>query len=328
MWAAIGAAAGAIGPVIGGGLIDLFGWRTIFLINLPIAIATIYLAARFVPADTPSDDRALDLPGALLVSAALTMLTYALTVASSKMPLGAMGFAVLAGGLVSLALFGIVEHRRGSSAMLPLALFRSRPFVALTGLTLLLYGALGGLLVSIPFVLITARHYSATAAGAALLPLPLIMAIASPTMGRIAGKIGPRLPLTIGPFIVAGGCLLAMTIGGEGSYWTTTFPALLAISAGMSASAAPLTTAVLSSVETKHVGVASGFNSAVARTGGLIATALLSLVLGAQGVQWLAAYRGAAVAAAIACAIAALCAFAGLGQIKAGAQGSGTSGKK
>ena len=312
IWAAIGAAAGAVGPVLGGGLIDAFGWRTIFLINLPIAAATIYLAARFVPADTPSEGRALDLPGALLASAALTMLTWALTAASSATPLGAMGFAVLAGGIVALVLFGVVEHQRGSSAMLPLALFGSRPFVALTLLTLLLYGALGGLLVAVPFVLITARHYSATAAGAALLPLPLIIAIASPTMGRIAGKIGPRLPLTVGPLIVAGGCVLAVTIGGAGSYWTTTFPALLLISVGMSASAAPLTTAVLSSVETKHVGVASGFNSAVARTGGLIATALLSIVLGAQGTQWLASYRGAAVAAAVACVIAALCAFTGL----------------
>jgi EmrB/QacA subfamily drug resistance transporter len=316
IWAAIGAAAGALGPVFGGSLIDLFGWRTIFVINLPVAAATLYLAARCVPNDVPSEKRALDLPGAALASVALTLLTWALTVASSAPPLQATGFVVLAAGVASLVLFVVTERRRGGEAMLPLALFASRPFVALSVLTLLLYGALGGLLVAIPFVLIEVRHYSATAAGAALLPLPLIVAIASPTMGRLAARVGPRLPLTIGPAVVAVGCLLATAVGTSGSYWLTTLPGLLAISLGMSASAAPLTTAVLGSVEAHHVGVASGFNSAVARTGGLIATGLLSALLGAQGGHSLASYRVAAIAAGLACALAALCAFTGLRHYK------------
>ncbi len=223
---------------------------------------------------------------------------------------------MLAAGVVALALFVTVEHRRGSAAMLPLALFESRPFVALTVLTLLLYGALGGLLVAIPFVLIEVRHYSATAAGAALLPLPLIVALASPTMGRLAARIGPRLPLTVGPAVVAVGCLLATSVGTDGSYWVTTLPGLIAISLGMSASAAPLTTAVLGSVEAHHVGVASGFNSAVARTGGLIATGLLSALLGAQSGHSLSAYRVTAIAAGVACALAALFAFTGLRRYK------------
>ncbi|MEP7243804.1 MAG: MFS transporter [Gammaproteobacteria bacterium] len=199
-----------------------------------------------------------------------------------------------------------------SAAMLPLGLFSSRPFVGLTVFTLLLYGALGGLLVAVPFILIEARHYSATAAGAALLPLPLIIALTSPAMGRIAGKIGARLPLTIGPLIVAAGCLLATRIGTDGSYWVTTLPALLVISLGMAGAVAPLTTAVLSSVGTQHVGVASGFNSAVARTGGLIATALLSAVLAAQAAQRLPLFRFAAIAAAVACVVSAVCALVGL----------------
>lgn len=321
IWAGVGAAAGAVGPVLGGWLIDLFGWRTMFVVNLPVAAATLYLAARFVPRESQSDGRALDLTGAVLASVALTLLTWALTVASSSASLGAMGVALFGGGVAALGLFGWVEHHKGRTAMLPLALFSSRPFVALSALTLLLYGALGGLLVAVPFVLIEARQYSATAAGAALLPLPLIIAVASPMTGRLAARIGPRLPLTIGPLVVAGGCLLAMSIGTEGSYWTTTLPSLLAISIGMAFSAAPLTTAVLSSVEAHHVGVASGFNSAVARTGGLIATALLSAVLGAQqgiqnaqevGTQGLWSYRVAAIAAAVACVAASACAFTGL----------------
>jgi EmrB/QacA subfamily drug resistance transporter len=309
IWAAVGAGAGAVGPVLGGVLIDVAGWRTIFLLNLPLVVMAIILALRFVPRDHVARGASLDLGGALLVSAALTLLTWALTMASSPVPFGASGIAVGVGGLVLLTLFLLLERRRKQSALLPLALFGSRVFVALNTLTLLLYGALGGLMVVIPFILIEARGYSATAAGAALLPLPLAIALLSPTMGKLAAKIGSRIPLTVGPLIVAGGCLLAMRIGSEGSYWITSFPALLVISLGMSIAVAPLTTAVLATVESHHTGVASGFNSAVARLGGLIATALLTAVLAAQGAQRLASFRVAAVAAAVACLAAAMCAL-------------------
>lgn len=312
IWAAAGAAAGAVGPLFGGWLIDSIGWRAIFFVNIPIAVATLYLAARFVPNERDPQCRGLDLPGAALATLALTLLTWTLTIASSPEPLQRSDWAILCAGIVSLVVFVLAERRRGSSAMLPLALFSSRTFLALTVLTFLLYGALGGLLVLIPYVLIEFQHYSATAAGAALLPLPLVLALTSPTMGRLATKIGPRIPLAIGPMIVAGGCLLASEVDADGSYWSTTFPALMVIAIGMAGAVAPLTTAVLSSVEPSHVGVASGFNSAVARTGGLVATALLSAIFAAQGAEQAGWFRVAAIIGAAAAVAAGISALMGL----------------
>jgi predicted MFS family arabinose efflux permease len=204
-----------------------------------------------------------------------------------------------------LVIFVFAEDRRGDRAMMPLALFASKSFVGLTLLTLLLYGALGGLFVMIPYVLIEQAHYSATAAGAALLPLPLVLSVASPFMGGLAGRIGPRLPLTIGPLVVAVGFLLTLRISAQADYWTEVLPAILIIAIGMSGAVAPLTTAVLNSVDARHTGSASGFNSAVARTGGLIATALLGSVLGAQGNQLVSAFHLAMIASAVTCLAAA-----------------------
>ena len=178
--------------------------------------------------------------------------------------------------------------------MVPLAMFGARAFVGLTLFTFLLYGALGGLMLLLPYVLIEGAHYPAMTAGAALLPLPIVIAIGSPLMGRLAARIGPRWPLSIGPLLVAGGFALMLTIDAEASYWTSVLPAILAISAGMAIAVAPLTTAVLSSVEDSHVGTASGLNSAVARGGGLIATALLGVVLSRQGEALIAGFHGAA----------------------------------
>ena len=205
--------------------------------------------------------------------------------------------------------FLYVEKSYGEAAMMPLSLFGSASFIGLTLLTLLLYGALGGLLLLVPYVLIEARGYSATMAGAALLPLPLVVALTSSQMGKLAVRTGARAPLSIGSIIVAVGCILATRVGIEGSYWATTFPAVLAVSLGMGAAVAPLTTAVLASVETSRTGVASGLNSAVARTGGLIATAVVSAVLAAHGTMLVSAYQIACLFGAGAAVISALCAF-------------------
>lgn len=209
-------------------------------------------------------------------------------------------------GACLLAGFLCLESRAGQSAMMPLSLFASRSFVGLSTLTILLYGALGGLLVMLPFVLIQAAGYSATAAGAALLPLPLVLTVASPMAGGLAGRLGPRWLLTLGPILTAGGLLLMLRVNAGSSYWTTTLPAMLVISLGMAAAVAPLTTAVLTSVDASHTGSASGLNSALARTGGLIATALLGGVLAERGSDLFSGFHAAALVGATVAAAAGL----------------------
>ena len=186
--------------------------------------------------------------GAALASIGLASLTWGLTAASAAGGIDRGGALAAGIGALVLLLFVYIESRVGDNAMLPLALFASRSFVGLNLLTFLLYGALGVLLVAVPFVLIEVGGYSATAAGAALLPLPIVIALASSTMGRIAIKTGARLPLTLAPLVVAAGFFLATRIG-HGGYWSTTLPALLVIAFGMAGAVAPLTTAVLSSVD-------------------------------------------------------------------------------
>jgi len=310
IWAATGAAMGAIGPVIGGWLIDLGSWRAIFLINLPLAVGAIVLAWCFVPRDQQRGNSPLDAFGGVLATIGLAALTWALTIGSGSRGWtpGALTAAVLSIGL--LLLYVRVEKRRGDRAMMPLALFSSRSFVGLTIFTFLLYGALGGLFMLVPYLLIKAAGYSGTAAGAALLPLPLVLTITSPIAGALAGRIGPRLPLTIGPLIVATGFLLALRINISANYWIDVLPMILVIAIGMSAAVAPLTTAVLTAVDARHTGSASGLNSAVARTGGLVATALLGFVLAATGNQLLTAFHAAMMIGAATCAAASLSAFA------------------
>jgi EmrB/QacA subfamily drug resistance transporter len=310
IWAAAAAMAGAAGPVIGGGLIDTVGWRAIFVLNLPIAVGAIALVGRFVK-DAPDERRArLDLAGAVLATSGLGALTWGLTIGAGPRGWSASALTALAAGGVLLMLFVGIERRRGARAMVPLALFGSRSFVGLTLLTLLLYGALGLLFVLVPYVLIRAIGYSGTAAGAALLPIPLVLAIASPTIGKFATVIGARIPLIVGPLVVAIGFLLAARLTPGGSYWTDLFPSILLIALGMACAVAPLTTAVISAVDKGHAGSASGINTAVAQTGGLIATALLGGVLAAHGAGLVANARIAFMIAAIAAVGASLSAVA------------------
>ena len=269
IWAAAGTAGAAIGPVLGGWLIDAGSWRLIFLINVPLAAAAVALAYLYVDADADGGSDPLDSFGAVLATAGLGLATWALTEGSGR------GWSIavvvaLATGVLLLIGFIWAEHRRGDRAMMPLSLFVSPSFVGLTLLTFLLYAALGGLFVLMPYLLIEAAHYRATQAGAALLPLPVVISLTSPAAGALAAKIGPRWPLMMGPLIVAVEFLLAIRIGPESSYWFGVLPAITAIAIGMAGAVAPLTTAVLMSVDAGHVGAASGLNSAVARTGGLV----------------------------------------------------------
>ena len=309
IWAATGAAMAAIGPVLGGWLIDLGSWRAIFLLNLPLACGAILLAWRIVPRDRRGDAYPLDATGGILVTAGLAALTWALTVGSSGSGWTPTALSAAAAAVLLLLIFWRVETTRGARAMMPMDLFASKSFVGLTLFTLLLYGALAGLLVLLPYVLIKVAGYSATAAGAALLPLPLILTLTSPAAGALAGRIGTRLPLSIGPLVVAAGFLIALRIDSSASYWTQVLPMIVIIAMGMSGAVAPLTTAVLTSVDQAHTGSASGLNSAVARTGGLVATALLGSVLAAEGDRLLGAYHVAMAIGAAICAAASLSAF-------------------
>jgi EmrB/QacA subfamily drug resistance transporter len=309
-WAAAGAIAGAIGPVVGGWLIDGVGWRSIFLLNLPIALGSIVLTGAFIHNRVGEGHSTLDLSGALLATTGLGALTWGLTLGTGPQAWSTDVVIALATGSSLLLAFLWVESRKGDQAMMPLALFASRSFVGITLLTLMLYGALAGLLVLVPYVLIQAAGYSGLAAGAALLPLPLVIATTSPIMGTLAGRIGPRIPLTTGPLVVAAGFLLATRIGISGSsYWTTFLPVIVIISLGMAGAVAPLTTAVLTSVDARHTGSASGLNSAVARTGGLLATALLGSVLAASGPELMADFRVAVAVCSIASLAAAIISY-------------------
>jgi len=296
-WASAGAIASAIGPPLGGWLVETVGWRAIFYLNIPVAIAAI-LIARIWVAENAEGEQPLDWPGATLATAALGLLTWSLTMGSSRHE---ASVAVLAGaiaGVALLACFIVIEHRRGERAMMPLALFGSRAFVGLTALTFLLYGALGGLLMLLPFLLIVGGGYSPLEAGLALLPFSIVIGGASRLAGKLTERIGPRWPLTIGPIVTGIGFTLMLRVDPHGSYWTSVLPGMAVIALGMAGAVAPLTTAVLSSVDDRHTGTASGFNSAIARTGGLIATALAGAVIASVGAQLIAAFHAAAAIAA------------------------------
>jgi MFS family permease len=308
IWAATGAIGGALGPVIGGGLIDSIGWRAIFFLNLPFALAALYLAWRYVKdSDDQKNMTPLDLIGAVLATGALAALTWSLTVASGHGKVSAGVWGTAFGGVVLFAAFIAMEAKRKSRAMVPLAMFASKSFVGLSLLTFLIYGVLGGYLVLLPYTLIKASHYTSMQAGAALLPFPLLMGMVSPVTGSIAGRIGSRWPLTIGAVILTVGLLLGLRIGEHASYWTDVLPVMLVMAAGMSGVAAPLTNAVLSSVDKQHTASASGFNSAVSRTGGLIATAMLGGVFAAQSP--IPGARLAIIVSALATLAAAACAL-------------------
>jgi predicted MFS family arabinose efflux permease len=208
-----------------------------------------------------------------------------------------------------MAAFTIVEKSRGDGAMIPLAIFTSRPLVGITLLTFLVYGALAGFLILLPYVLITTTGYSALQMGWALVPFPAIIGLGSPLAGRIAVSRGPRLPLSIAPLIVAAGFLLLLRIGPASEYLTDVLPAVACIALGMAGTAAPLTTAILSAVDPSRAGTASGLNSAISRTGGLIVTALTGTVIADHGAGMFQAFHHAALAGASMTAVAALIAF-------------------
>ncbi len=314
-WAAAGAIAGALGPVVGGWLVDHVGWRAIFLLNVPIAAAAVWLAVTYV-AESRDDTvvAVLDWPGAALATGGLAAVTWGLTALPARGGGDAWVTGAVTAGLLALAAFAGVEWRRGDEAMMPLTLFARRTFLGVTLLTLFLYAALAAILVLLPFVLMRVGRYRATAAGAAVLPLPLAVGLASRAVGRWSERVGPRWLLTGGPVIVAFGFALALRVrADEVAYWRTVFPALLGISCGMAITVAPLTATVMAAVDPDHAGAASGINNAVARIGGLVATASIGLLLrGNTSADIISGFRAAALVGAILAILAAASAFIGV----------------
>jgi len=275
-WSGFSGITAALGPILGGYLVENVSWRAAFLINVPLAVVVLYIVARHVPESRDPDARRLDLPGALLATLGLGGVVYGLIESSSR---GFGDLPVLISlvlGTAALVAFVFVE-RRSHEPMMPLSLFRSRNFSGANLLTLLLYAGLVGSLYFLPFLLIQVHGYSATAAGAAFLPFIVITFLMSRWAGGLVTRYGAKLPLMIGPSVAAVGFVLFALPGTEGSYWTTFFPAVAMLGLGMSLVIAPLTTTALNAVEGQHSGLASGVNNAVSRTAGLLSIAVLGI---------------------------------------------------
>jgi len=277
-WSAFSAITTGIGPVLGGWLIEHVSWRAAFFINLPLALAVIFISMVHLRENSDRDNDRVDWLGSILAALGLGAIVYGL-IESSRLGFGSyVVMTALVAGCVLLIVFLFVEARL-THPMLPLGLFRSRIFAGTNLLTFLLYAALSGTLFFLPLNLIQVQHYSATAAGAALLPFIIIMSVFSRWSGGLIARYGPKVPLVIGPLIAASGYVLFMRPTAGGNYWTNFLPAIGAVGLGMTISVAPLTTAVMNSVPQNHAGIASGVNNALARTAGLLAIALLGIVM-------------------------------------------------
>ena len=279
-WSGLGGIAGAAGPFLGGWLVQVASWRLVFLVNVPLAALVVLLALRHVPESRdPDAPHHLDVAGALAAAAGLTGLCYGFTAWPAQ---GATSPAVLAAlglGVAALCAFVLAE-RRSPRPMLPLDLFASRAFAAANLVTFAVYAALGGMFFLLVLNLQVVEGFGPLTAGTALLPVTFIMLLLSARAGALAERIGPRLPMTLGPLICAGALSLLARVDHGASYARAVLPGMIALGLGLALTVAPLTATALGSVDERHAGIASGVNLAVARAAGMLAVAVLPLAAG------------------------------------------------
>jgi EmrB/QacA subfamily drug resistance transporter len=280
-WSGLGGVATAFGPLLGGWLIAAISWRAIFLINLPIGVFVFLAATRHVPESSdPTATGKLDLSGAALAAIGLGGSTYALIEAPEGMTPAVIATAVIGVG----ALIGFfVEERRSANPMLPLSIFRSRQFSAANGVTFVVYAALGVVFFLLVSFLQISLGYTPVEAGASTLPITALMLVGSARAGALAQRIGPRIPLTVGPLIITVGLLLMLRINPGDSYVGYVLPAVFVFGLGLTFVVAPVTATVLAAVDSSHAGIASGVNNAVARVAGLLAVAVIPVIAGLTG---------------------------------------------
>jgi EmrB/QacA subfamily drug resistance transporter len=282
-WSGLGGVATAIGPFVGGYLVETVSWRWVFLINAPLAAIVVAVAVRHVPEtrDASATGR-IDALGALLGAVGLGGITYALIETPNR---GAGSLGVSVPGLVGVAAlvaFFVVE-RTIRAPMLPLGIFSSRQFSAANAVTFVVYGAFGGVLFLLVVALQVVAGFSPIVAGTALLPVTAMMLLLSARSGALAARIGPRLQMSVGPLVVAAALLLMLRIGPDANYLTDVLPATLVLGLGLATLVAPLTATALAAADDEHAGVASGVNNAVARAAGLLAVAVLPAAAGLSG---------------------------------------------
>ena len=280
-WSGLTGVATSIGPFLGGWLVDAVSWRLVFLINVPLAALALWVTLRHVPeSHDPQAGERPDFFGAATATLGLAGVVFALIQGPAE---GWSPFVILAGlvGAAALVAFPFVELRV-RSPLVPLDIFNSRQFSGANGTTFVVYAALGVALFLVVVELQTVLDYSALAAGAATIPITVLMLLLSPRAGRLSQRIGPRVPMTIGPLVVAAGLVLLAGIGPGTTYVTGILPGLVVFGLGLSLTVAPLTAAVMGSVEENHVGVGSGVNNAVARIAGLLAVAVLPALAGLE----------------------------------------------
>ncbi len=281
-WSGLGGVATAIGPLLGGYLVEAVSWRAIFLINLPLGLFVMAVAGRHVP-ETKDPDAAdrLDFAGAALAALGLTGTTYALIEGPEDGFSGPVLVAAV-GGVIALVAF-IVAERRSPNPMMPLDIFASRQFSAANMVTFVVYAALGGVFFLLVAFLQISLGYSPVAAGAASLPVTLLMLLLSAQSGALAQRIGARIPLTVGPLVIAAGLVMMTGIEPGDDYVSGVMPSVVVFGLGLTLVVAPVTATVLAAADARHAGIASGINNAVSRVGGLLAVAVLPLVAGLTG---------------------------------------------